>query len=165
MNCPSCGKINPDDSRFCMNCGTILSSAAQSAPALPAYQDFLGKHSGDPQFQAIYSKYARSGIYNLKCDILGIEFNINNQNFVDRVWLYPPGTDGGPGYTRPLPKGLAWSDRRADVDRKLGKPEAIINQFSDEYSADYKKLHLLVKFNATSVKDPSAPINYILLYT
>jgi uncharacterized membrane protein YvbJ len=36
MYCPSCGKANPDDSKFCENCGATLNSAAKpAAPAQP----------------------------------------------------------------------------------------------------------------------------------
>jgi hypothetical protein len=158
-----------------MHCGYTLPANAAGSPGqpgdapglsgLPTYQDFLGKSAQDPQFQAIYQKYARSGVFNLKCDMLGIEFNLNSHNFVDRVWMYPPGTDGGPGYKGALPNGLTWSDRRADVDRKLGGPAKLINVFDDEYSVDYTRLRVLVKFNATSTQDTKAMINYVLVYT
>lgn len=48
MFCPNCGKANPDDSRFCESCGTILNDvnsgripvapAYPSPPVQPAYQ-------------------------------------------------------------------------------------------------------------------------------
>ncbi|HEY3072596.1 MAG TPA: adenylate/guanylate cyclase domain-containing protein, partial [Candidatus Limnocylindrales bacterium] len=34
MICPSCGKENPDDARFCLNCGTALAGATRAAPRI-----------------------------------------------------------------------------------------------------------------------------------
>ncbi|MCU1294802.1 MAG: zinc-ribbon domain [Bryobacterales bacterium] len=32
MNCPNCGLANPDTAKFCANCGTPFTGAAQGAP-------------------------------------------------------------------------------------------------------------------------------------
>jgi uncharacterized membrane protein YvbJ len=37
MNCPNCGLANPDNARFCANCGTQFGGAQQSPP-LPQSQ-------------------------------------------------------------------------------------------------------------------------------
>ncbi len=45
MNCPNCGLANPDNARFCANCGTSFANPSQAynpppnqAPQAPQYQ-------------------------------------------------------------------------------------------------------------------------------
>ena len=38
MNCPNCGLANPDNSRFCANCGTSFGPAQSQSQYQPPYQ-------------------------------------------------------------------------------------------------------------------------------
>ncbi len=62
MYCPSCGKANPDDSKFCENCGATLNSAAKpAAPAQPAYVPPTQAPSGYTPPQNQYAPPVQTG--------------------------------------------------------------------------------------------------------
>lgn len=53
MTCPNCGSANADDAKFCWNCGTALSGAAQPQGPYqsPSYQTQNAPYQGQSQFQ------------------------------------------------------------------------------------------------------------------
>src|SRR4051794_13632019 len=46
MTCPNCGLVNPDNARFCGNCGTTLGGAPYTAPPPPPPPYGSGSGSG-----------------------------------------------------------------------------------------------------------------------
>jgi len=83
-----------------------------------------------------------------------------------RLWaieLYADGADFYAQYAGELPHGLAFSDRRADVEKKLGRPPLCSGGGKQLFCAEYPTLGLTIHYLNGEVRDPANPIHHLVL--
>jgi hypothetical protein len=81
---------------------------------------------------------------------------------VTSVELFARAAFGCAQYPGKLPHQLSFSDRRADVEKKLGRPPLSMTE-SSLYCAMYPTLGLEVAYQNGSGHDPASPIHHITL--
>src|SRR5579875_3742585 len=61
MMCPNCGLANPDNAKFCANCGTQFGNAASSSTPPPGAYQTQSQYNPVPPYQGSYQPPAATG--------------------------------------------------------------------------------------------------------
>ena len=156
----------------------ILVKAEIEKPAsvTPAYEGLVGKSLLDrdvAQFVAVNS-CAAAYEYRL-CEAMGIALEMDGDQMVQAVVLFPGHTNGFAAFHGDLPHGLHWNDSLVSVQEKLGvAPDAVFlneaglpNESGTPDSirlwAVYNDLGLTIVYNTQSADHDNATIHAILV--
>jgi hypothetical protein len=98
-------------------------------------------------------------------DEAGLTLNIARvpQRAVGSVTLHARGDSGSVQYPGELPHGLTFSDTRAAVEKKLGRPPAS-SSWLGYFSADYPTLGLSIRYPEAAGRDGTITICQILVF-
>jgi hypothetical protein len=81
---------------------------------------------------------------------------------LNAILLYAQGVDGYGQYRGELPSGLAFGQRRKDVEKNLGSP--VRSAGGEDYWAEYPHLGISVTYLGRSSRDPESVIQQIALF-
>lgn len=124
------------------------------------FQSLVGSMPGLPRV------YQSRDAFWLNSDAAGLEVQCRTTvPTVRLVTVYVREAHGFAGYTGELPFGLRSSDRRRDVERKLGRPMESSGGDGWSYRAIYRKLGLDIEYDTKSARDGDGQIQTLTLRT
>jgi hypothetical protein len=166
----------------------VTACGAQSAQAEPAeansmsaasYQTVLGKSLNDKDVANFIAINNCSSVAQLQlCQSAGMALQMDSDQTVKSVFLYPGDDNSFAAYKGELPLGLTFTDTMATVEQKFGQPVEIHAPqagwqpgLPDEgmtldhihYLAIYKRFGLTIVYNSPSANDKSATIHALLI--
>nr|WP_314860788.1 hypothetical protein [uncultured Undibacterium sp.] len=93
---------------------------------------------------------------------LGIEL-LFERTKLKTVFLYSDKSKEHSAYLGNLPHGLLFSDKRADVERKLGVPDLIVETTVIDFWVKYEKLKLVITYKTLDPNDMNASIGQLAI--
>ena len=148
----------------------------EQAPAAAGYESLLGKSLNDGEVtEFIASNYCSQASRDYICGPTGIALEIDLDQKVETVYLFPGRTAAFAASQGELPYGMQWEDTRAVVEEKLGEAPAdvYINQaglpmeigIPENISlwAVYPERGITVVYNTLSAENTGATIHAVLL--
>jgi thiol-disulfide isomerase/thioredoxin len=100
----------------------------------PALKNILGKHQDSKELQGFRAqmgeapevkKFDNYEISFQSWKSKGLSLSFNGKGMLTCIGLYSENSDDYQAYKGALPGNLSWSDTRADVQRKFGKPDSV----------------------------------------
>jgi hypothetical protein len=165
----------------------ILVATACSAPAVQAkpiehpavasnYQALLGKPLGDQSVGDFMARNSCSSAVEYQlCGSTGIALEMDTDQKVKTVFLFPGSTAGFAAFRGELPYGLHWDDSRAVVEQKLGVtsnttylqeaglPEESGTPHNIRLWVAYQESGMTIVYNTLSADNKDVTIHAILL--
>ena len=104
-------------------CGAqaVQAKPVEQPSVASSYQALLGKSLGDKYVADFMTRnYCSSAVEYQLCGSTGIALEMDTDQKVKTVFLFPGSTAGFAAFRGELPYGLHWDDSRAVVEQKLG---------------------------------------------
>jgi SecD-like export protein len=146
--------------------------ATQLAPTAERLRSLMGRQISSPQVgDFIDSLTVTPGLGEYSTVVfvnvpeLGFDLSFKQPGGrLQAVHLYGSGAGVRFGrYTGALPAGLAFGQKRIDVERRLGRPASFSGWIESGISAEYPNLKLLVQYDPGPVRNPRARLTVVTL--